>query len=95
MRLETVNQETNLPEFVDQEKSIPWTRVHDYLPGDIVFSHARHVELAKERVKCQECHGPVEQAEEPVSLTIKLSMERCMQCHERHQANNDCLACHK
>ncbi len=86
-------EETKLVEFIEQEKTIPWARVYDYLPGDIVFSHERHVELG--RVKCQECHGHVEQAERPLSLAVTLSMEDCMGCHEAAGADNDCLACHK
>jgi c(7)-type cytochrome triheme protein len=86
-------EETKLLEFVNQNSQIPWTRVYDYLPGDIVFSHERHVELA--RVKCQECHGLVQHADRPLSLQVKLTMEDCMACHEATQANNDCLACHK
>ena len=91
--LQSGPEETKLLEFVNQQKSMPWARVHDYLPGDIVFSHERHVEFG--RVKCQECHGPVERAEQPLSLQVKLSMEDCMSCHQASGANNDCLACHK
>jgi c(7)-type cytochrome triheme protein len=87
------HEEMKLLEFVEQERTIPWARVYDYLPGEVVFSHERHAELG--RVRCQECHGAVERAEEPLSLEVKLSMEDCMACHEASGANNDCLACHK
>ncbi|MHC4402020.1 MAG: cytochrome c3 family protein [Planctomycetota bacterium] len=86
-------EEAELLEFIEQERMISWARVYDYLPGEIVFSHERHVELG--RVKCQECHGPVELAERPLALEVKLSMEDCMSCHEATGADNDCLACHK
>ena len=87
------HEETKLAEFMKQKKTIPWARVYDSLPGDIIFSHERHVELG--RVKCQECHGPVDQAGQPLFLQVKLSMEDCMACHTALGANNDCLACHK
>lgn len=87
------DEERKLLEFVEQERMIPWVQVYDYLPGEIVFSHERHTELG--RVRCQECHGPVEQAEESLSLEVKLSMEDCMACHEASGAYNDCVACHK
>ncbi len=87
------HEEMKLLEFVEQEKMISWARVYDYLPGEIVFSHERHVELGG--VKCQKCHGHVERAEQPLSLEVNLSMEDCMSCHETSRANNDCLACHK
>ncbi len=86
-------EETKLADCIKQGKTIPWARVYDYLPGEIIFSHERHVELG--RVRCQECHGAVERAERPLSLEVKLSMEDCMSCHEATGANNDCLACHK
>ncbi len=86
-------EETKLAGFIKQEAAIRWTQVYDYLPGDIVFSHARHVELGQ--VRCQECHGPVEAAERPLSLQVELSMEDCMACHEASGASNDCAACHK
>jgi len=87
------DEEAKLLAFIKEQRKIPWTRVYDYLPGDIVFSHERHVELG--RVKCQECHGAVEWADQPLAPQVKLSMEDCMRCHEGSGANNDCLACHK
>lgn len=86
-------EDTSLTEFIEAESEIPWARVYDYLPGEIVFSHERHAELG--RVRCQECHGPVESAEEPLYLDIKFRMEDCMACHETTGASNDCLSCHK
>ncbi len=86
-------EEPRLVEFIEGERSIGWAQVYDYLPGSIVFSHEQHVEFG--RVKCQECHGPVEQADSPLFLNVNLSMEDCMDCHEARGANNDCLACHR
>jgi hypothetical protein len=86
-------EEQRLQAYLRENKPLEWTRIHDYLPGEIVFSHERHVELG--RVRCQECHGPVELAEHPLSLQVQLSMEDCMDCHESWEAGNDCLACHR
>jgi hypothetical protein len=72
---------------------IPWERVYDYMPSEVVFSHEWHVEFG--RVKCQECHGAVREAEAPLSLEVDLSMEDCMDCHEEQGADNDCLVCHR
>ncbi len=91
--LRSDQEDTTLLEFIEEERVIPWARVYDYLTGEIVFSHERHVELG--RVRCQECHGPVESAEELLYLDIKLRMEDCMACHENSGASNDCLPCHK
>jgi hypothetical protein len=86
-------EESKVLKFIKQQKTIRWTRVHDYLPGDIIFSHARHVDAG--RVACQQCHGQVEQAEGPLALNVTLGMEDCMTCHDVSHADNDCLACHK
>ncbi len=79
-------EEAILVDFIGQEdqqkRKIPWVPVYDYLPGSIVFSHQRHTELGG--VKCQECHGDVEAAEQPLSLKEELSMEKCMSCHQDH-----------
>ncbi len=96
--------EAELLEFIEREETIDWVQVHDYVPSEIIFSHERHVEFG--RVRCQECHGEVEKAEKPLSLKVELSMEDCMDCHEKdhkeHErlgevswADNDCLACHR
>jgi hypothetical protein len=87
------HDEMKLFEFIEQERMISWARVYDYLPSEIVFSHERHVEFGG--VKCQECHGHVERAEQPLALEVNLSMEDCMSCHEVSGADNDCMACHK
>ncbi len=96
--------EAELLGFIEREETIPWVHVHDYVPSEIIFSHERHVEFG--RVRCQECHGEVENAEKPLALEVELDMEGCMDCHEKdHEererlgevswADNDCLACHK
>ena len=82
-----------LKEHITAARDIPWRRVCDYLPGDIVFSHERHVALGK--VDCQICHGDVvESVRFPVPAT-KLHMEACIECHESAKADTDCLACHR
>jgi hypothetical protein len=86
-------EQTLLAKFVEPNQTIPWRRVYDYLPSEIVFSHERHVEIG--RVACSECHGAVDQAERPLTLDVKLSMEACMNCHEAAGADNDCTACHR
>ena len=46
-------------------------------------------------IDCQDCHGPVQERNKPLSLEVALTMEDCMHCHETTQASNDCLACHR
>lgn len=86
-------EEQKLIEYIKNGKEIPWIRVYDYLPGDIVFSHERHVMLGELDCKC--CHGDVEKSSRPLTRILELSMEDCIECHESMLADNDCLACHK
>ena len=57
-------------------KSIPWTRVHD-LPDFVYFNHSIHVAKG---VGCETCHGRVDR----MPLTWQqnsLQMEWCLNCH--------------
>ena len=71
-----------------------WPSVHA-LPDHVVFSHRRHVAIGK--IDCKECHGNMESATtlpvEPVRGI--LTMDGCMECHERSGASLHCAACHK
>lgn len=75
--------------FWEEEKPIPWLRVHD-LPDHVRFTHKRHV-LAG--VDCAACHGDVARMHIAVQVE-SLSMGWCVTCHERHGASIDCLTCH-
>jgi hypothetical protein len=77
---------------------IEWNRVHR-VPDLVYFTHERHV-LAG--VRCQECHGEVEQME-VVRQVSPLTMGWCLRCHKSKQAERpvelakltDCWTCHK
>ena len=62
------------------QKPIEWVRVHN-LPDHVYFNHAQHVNAGK--VKCQTCHGPVEEMDE-VYQYAPLSMGWCVNCHRNH-----------
>lgn len=87
------DEERKLREYFNAADEVPWVRVFDYLPGDIVFSHERHVMLGM--VDCQKCHGRIENVSGPLKRLVELSMEACMHCHDVANADNDCLVCHK
>ena len=55
-----------------------WVRVHN-LPDFAYFNHSQHVTVAG--VKCQKCHGPVEEMEE-VYQFAPLTMGWCIDCHK-------------
>ncbi|MDT0552960.1 c-type cytochrome [Urechidicola vernalis] len=60
-----------------EKKPIEWVRVHN-LPDFAYFNHSQHVTVAG--VKCQECHGPVEEMDE-VYQHAPLTMGWCIDCH--------------
>jgi hypothetical protein len=71
-----------------------WPKLY-HLPDHVVFSHRRHAELGE--IACEQCHGEIAATttlpHEPVEST--LTMDGCMDCHERSGASLDCFACHK
>ncbi len=84
--------------FLEDGTVIEWRRVHR-VPDHVYFTHERHV-LAG--VRCQECHGEVEQME-VVRQVSPLTMAWCLECHKAKQAERplerakltDCWTCHK
>jgi cytochrome c2 len=62
---------------LSKAKPVEWTRIHN-LPDHVYFNHAQHVNAGK--VKCQTCHGNIEQMEE-VYQYAPLSMGWCINCH--------------
>lgn len=70
------------------------------LADDVVFSHARHVDVAG--FECAECHADMPERTEPPAERRTVSMDACIACHEEHQdrpraqrAIYDCAACHR
>jgi hypothetical protein len=58
------------------DKSIPWTRVHD-LPDFVYFNHSIHVAKG---VGCETCHGRVDRMP-LMAVANALQMEWCLNCH--------------
>lgn len=82
--------------YWEKKEPIPWVKVHD-LPDFVYFPHKRHVGA---KVKCQECHGPVETMDR-VKRVAPFQMGWCLQCHETRwkkvggpRGPRDCWECH-
>ena len=71
--------------YGNNPKPVEWTRIHN-LPDHVFFSHAQHVKAGG--VKCQTCHGPVQEMEE-VYQYAPLSMGWCINCHRQTEVNFD------
>ena len=87
------SEEALLVDYIANEEPIPWRKIYR-LPGDVYFSHRRHTGIAD--IECVTCHGLMAEAELPVSRPVRrISMDRCMRCHEEREASNACLHCHR
>ena len=64
-------------EYTGDTKPIKWVRIHN-LPDFVYFNHSQHVTV--QGVKCQKCHGPVEEMEELYQHS-PLTMGWCIDCH--------------
>jgi len=62
-----------------EQKPIQWVRIHN-LPDFAYYNHSQHVTVAG--LKCQTCHGPVEEMEE-VEQFAPLTMGWCLECHKK------------
>lgn len=73
-------------------KPIPWIKVHD-LTDFTYFNHRRHIAKG---VKCQECHGEVQEMDR-VKQNAPLTMGWCVNCHRQPQYNapTNCDTCHR
>lgn len=65
--------------YTGEEKPVEWIRIHN-LPDFAYYNHAQHVTVAG--VKCQQCHGPVEEMDEMYQYS-PLTMGWCIDCHRQ------------
>ncbi|NIM57993.1 MAG: hypothetical protein GTO16_03490 [Candidatus Aminicenantes bacterium] len=84
--------EKKLLEYIKSGNEIDWQRLYR-VPEDVYFSHRRHVVLGQ--IDCMTCHGNIGESPKPPSEPLKITMKKCMKCHEEKEASNDCIACHR
>ncbi len=75
--------DTEALEYTGETKPIKWIRIHN-LPDFAYFNHSQHVTVAG--VKCQKCHGPVEEFDEMRQYS-PLTMGWCIDCHRETNVN--------
>ncbi len=86
-------EEIKLLKYINEGKSIPWQKIYS-VPNHVYFSHRRHVTIGD--IKCDSCHGKVEELTEPVPYPLWLpTMNNCIDCHKQNKVTYDCLACHR
>jgi hypothetical protein len=88
-------EEAKLQRYVKEDKEIPWVRL-PRLTDDIFFSHRRHVTVARKKISCETCHGPIAKTKAlPSERAHQFTMEFCIRCHKERGASVDCIACHR
>lgn len=86
------SEEKRVVESVQAGEEIEWKRLYR-LPEDVYFSHRRHVAVGG--IECATCHGDIGESVRPPTKPEKMTMDKCMNCHDETQADNDCIACHR
>jgi hypothetical protein len=79
-----------LTELSKTRQPIPWVRVYKVLPG-VNWTHRKHLEAG---MKCQMCHGQVQDTERMSEATSVTTMGVCLKCHQDHGAPTVCQTCH-
>ena len=86
-------EEEKIRKYATKGEKIPWQRIY-LMPGDVFFSHRRHVALGK--IDCATCHGKMaEQTTPPSRPLVNQTMAWCINCHQERRVSVDCNACHK
>jgi len=79
-----------LAEYNSTHQAIPWVRVYRVLPG-VKWGHRFHLAAG---LKCQNCHGPVQEMPAMFEKTSVTTMAVCISCHEKNYAKTVCSTCH-
>lgn len=74
-----------------EHQPVPWVRVYA-VPAFVYWSHRTHSDAG---VKCERCHGQVDQMEIMTRTTNVTTMGGCVECHRQNQASTGCKACHE
>jgi len=86
-------EEKKLIAYVESGKPIPWRKVYR-VPDHVYFSHRRHAALGG--IECKRCHGPMAEQTQPVTRpAVRITMDACIDCHDREGVTHDCIACHR
>ncbi len=79
-----------LASYSKSKQPIPWVRVYKVLPG-VNWTHRKHLEAG---MKCQMCHGQVQEMDRMSEATSVTTMGVCLKCHMDHGAPTVCQTCH-
>jgi hypothetical protein len=85
-------EEARLVQLLEEGKPLEWQSLFRQ-PSHVFFTHRRHVVMAE--VECDVCHGDIGSTERPPEWVHLMTMDDCVECHEREQAGVRCNTCHR
>ena len=85
-------EEKRLVALLEEERPLEWGRLFEQ-PSHVFYSHRRHVVVAE--IDCVECHGTIGESETPPQRVRQLTMDNCLDCHEKEGVAEDCTTCHR
>jgi hypothetical protein len=64
------------------------------MPDHVFYSHRRHAEIGA--IPCETCHGALAATSVPPERPmVHVTMDSCLECHEREQVRSECTSCHR
>jgi len=64
------------------------------MPDHVFYTHRRHVGIAE--LPCAECHGSIaETTRPPRGPLVRITMDKCLDCHRETGQTLNCNACHR
>ena len=86
------SEEEKIRTFHKEAIPVKWISLYNQ-PDHVFFSHRRHIRLGQ--IDCRVCHGEFDETTSPPRRPlVTLTMDDCMECHEKKRESNDCLVCH-
>lgn len=85
-------EEQKLVKLLEEEAPLEWTSLFRQ-PPHVFYSHRRHVVVAQ--MECADCHGAIEESSAPPERVKQLTMDECVDCHQKEGARADCNTCHR
>lgn len=85
-------EEQKLVNLLGEDAALEWIPLFRQ-PPHVFYSHRRHVAVAQ--IECSDCHGPIGESDAPPERVEQMSMDACVECHEKEGASVDCVTCHR
>lgn len=86
-------EEAKLHKILADGKPLVFNKLF-HLPEHVYYSHRRHAVLGK--LECIQCHDGIADTEVPPRQPlVKITMNFCVDCHQKSKVTTDCKSCHR